>query len=324
MSKRTSRALHRKYFGESWLLWMAIAIGVCAFCWLRVRAVSRLNAAQFRQIIDAIPDDWQRFVTVEIEWLISYLGRTASTLDEPMLLTLLAGWAIARGSDVVSGELGRGTMEMLLSQPVSRKRVYWTHALWTLVGGLLLVLLTWLTMSIVIWTTSVTEVLYPEVGIWHYRFPIPIGPGIKKVVPLSSEISAWMFFPGIVNLLTMLFFVSGFAALCSSLDRFRWRTLGILIGVWFASAGLKILGVSTEGYRWIAHLSFFGFYSPANAIESTESNWHQLFWIFRYNAEGQIVDTNILLNNVVLLLGGAFCYWFGARVFLRRDLPAPV
>ena len=47
-------------------------------------------------------------------------------------------FAIARGSDVVSGELGRGTLEMLLAQPVSRLQVLYTQAAVTLVCLLLL------------------------------------------------------------------------------------------------------------------------------------------------------------------------------------------
>ena len=42
--------------------------------------------------------------------------------EEPMIYMIMTIWCVARSSDVVSGELGRGTMEILLSQPVSRRQ----------------------------------------------------------------------------------------------------------------------------------------------------------------------------------------------------------
>ena len=47
-------------------------------------------------------------------------GRIAVAYDDPIVLLLVTVWAISRGSDAVSGELNRGTMEMVLAQPVTR------------------------------------------------------------------------------------------------------------------------------------------------------------------------------------------------------------
>ena len=77
-------ALRRKYFSESWLLWSALAIGCSIFCWVRVHVVGEFDTSQFRQIIDLLPKDWRKFASVDFDWLVSYLGRTALTLDEPM------------------------------------------------------------------------------------------------------------------------------------------------------------------------------------------------------------------------------------------------
>jgi ABC-2 type transport system permease protein len=50
--------LFKKYISESWLLFLALAIGVFAFGWFRVWIVGELDTASFRQIIDLIPKDW--------------------------------------------------------------------------------------------------------------------------------------------------------------------------------------------------------------------------------------------------------------------------
>ena len=46
----------------------------------------------------------------------------------PLVLFSAVIWAIMRGSDCVSGEIGRGTMEMLLAQPVRRTSLYTAHS----------------------------------------------------------------------------------------------------------------------------------------------------------------------------------------------------
>ena len=125
-------ALLRKYINESTLLFIGLVLGVLSFCYFRVRVVGKLDTAQFQQIMDLLPKDWRKFSSVDFDWLVSYLGRTSFTLDEPMLVLLISAWAIVRGSDVVSGELGRGTMEMFLAQPISRTRVFLHHAAYTL------------------------------------------------------------------------------------------------------------------------------------------------------------------------------------------------
>lgn len=321
-----SRALGRKYLAESWLMLTAIACGVILFCWFRVWIVGELDTAQFRQIIDLLPKDWRKFASVDFDWLVSYLGRTSLTLDEPMLVMFITGWAMVRGSDVVSGELSRGTMEMLLSQPVSRRNVYLTHAFWTTLLLLLLILLAWGGMTLGIWTTSVEESTYPEIRIpiIDYRIPLSFLAPQTQTIAMASEVNPLLFLPGLMNLFCLAFFFAGFAAFCSACDRYRWRTLGIVVAFYFANAGIKLLGMASETFSWLAHCSVFGFYSPASAIERTQRDVWSPFWVFEYDAEGNVVGGGTLLNCLVLFALGILFYFWGCHVFKRRDLPAPV
>src|SRR5690349_119891 len=47
----------------------------------------------------------------------------------PIMLTLCVVWAIGRSAGAVAGELDRGTMELLMSQPVPRNRLILAHFL---------------------------------------------------------------------------------------------------------------------------------------------------------------------------------------------------
>ncbi len=313
-------ALTKKYFHEAAILFVGLLIGVFTFCFFRVRVVGKLDTSQFQQIMDLLPKDWRKFAAVDFEWLVSYLGRTSFTLDEPMLVLLISAWAIVRGSDAVSGELSRGTMEMFLAQPVSRRRVFVTHAVWTVMGVGMLVLMAWLGMAVGVWTTFVEETHYPDI----FGFPLTFAEPIKTEVAMASEVSPWMFVPGLVNLFALGFFLAGASAMVSAFDSFRWRTLGIMSAFYFASAGIKILGMSLEESRWVTMLSIFGFYSPAHAIAVTEDNWANQWTLFQYDDAGAVLQCGPLLNNLVLLTLGATAYWIGTRRFRRRDLPAPM
>jgi ABC-2 type transport system permease protein len=330
-------ALVRKYISESTLLFVGLVLGVFSFCYFRVSVVGKLDTAQFQQIMDLLPKDWRKFSSVDFDWLVSYLGRTSFTLDEPMLILLISAWAIVRGSDVVSGELGRGTMEMFLAQPISRTRVFLHHAALTGIGVLILVLVAWLGMSIGLWNTNVEETRYPEIlgfpvtfvgpktAVVAELFGLPAGflqPKTAKI-PMSSEVDAIMFLPGIVNMFSLGFFLSAFSALVSSIDSFRWRTLGILSAFYFANAGIKILGMSLDESPWVVYCSIFGLYSPANSIELAQHNLFDALQWLRYDDAGEFVCSGPLLNNSVLIGLGFVCYLIGLRVFQKRDLPAP-
>jgi len=313
-------SLTKKYFHESAILFLGLLVGVFAFCLLRVRVVGKLDTSQFQQIMDLLPQDWRKFASVDFDWLVSYLGRTSFTLDEPMLVLLISAWAIVRGSDVVSGELSRGTMEMFLAQPVSRRRVFITHAIWTVMGAFLLVMTAWLGMAVGVWTTFVEETRYPDV----FGVPLTFAEAIKTEVAMASEVSPWMFLPGLINLFALGFFLAGASAMVSAFDSFRWRTLGIMSAFYFANAGIKVLGMSMEESRWVTMLSIFGFYSPANAIAVTETNWTNSLALFQFDDAGTIVMSGPLLNNLVLLTLGIVAYRVGSQHFHRRDLPAPM
>ncbi len=317
--------LTRKYIAEGTLLFAGLALGIFIFCWFRVWIVGELDTAQFRQIIDLLPKDWRKFASVDFDWLVSYLGRTALTLDEPMLVTLFCAWGLVRGSDVVSGELSRGTMEMLLSQPVSRRQVFVSHARLTIFFLVVLALIAWLGMSLGIWTTSVEESTYPEIRIpiIDYAIPLSFLPPVKETIAMSSVVNPMAYLPGLVNLFCIGFCLSGFAAFCSAIDRYRWRTLGIVAVFYFGNAGLKMLGMGSERFKWAESASLFGLYHPASVIERAQTSPWSPFWLLNYDAEGSVIGLGALANYTILILLGLLFYWIGLRAFEKRDLPAP-
>ena len=318
--------LWRKYLVESVLILVGIGLGVLIFSWFRVWIVGELDTAQFRQIIDLLPKDWRKFASVDFDWLVSYLGRTSTTLDEPMLVSLVCGWGIIRGSDVVSGELGRGTMEMLIAQPISRREHFIRHACYTVLLLMFIMVLVWLGMAIGIWTSSVEETTYPEIRIplIEYSIPLRFLPPKTEVIEMSSAVNPLYFLPGIINLFCVGVFFAALSAFVSAVDRYRWRTLGAMVAIYFVSAGLKVMGMGSERLRWVESITIFGLYHPAHAIREFElSGWASLRFL-EFSTDGNFLGSGLLTNCLLPLGLAGLLYLIGLRLFEKRDLPAPV
>ncbi len=321
-----NRALLKKYVRESLLLWIFTAIGLFAFGWFRVWIVSEVDTARFQQILELLPKDWRRFSAVDFDWIISYLGRTSLTLDEPMIMMLTALWTIVRGSDVVSGEISRGTLEIVLAQPLSRTRVFTQHFVLTLLGLLFLVILIWFGMSIAVWTTNIEEIVYPvvRVPLSNYEIPLTFVEPKSSVVPMHDKVKPLQFLPGIVNLFCFGFFMTGFSMLASSLDRFRWRTLGIVVGAYFLQGMIKLGALGSEKLFWFKYFTVFSLYEPALSVEIWDTRPEQALWLLRTSGSEEWVGLAPLSFNALLLFMGAACFAVGLRTFQKRDLPAPI
>src|SRR6185295_17362074 len=137
--------------------------------------VSRLRMSQFAAIVEQIWDQFKDFSPVPLDQLLSYTGRIAIGYNEPIVVFGVSIFAIARGSDAVSGEINRGTMEMLLAQPVSRLKVLYTQAGVTIGSLLVLCALTWAGTTVGIYTTQVTEnAPSPHLKIPAFGIDIPL------------------------------------------------------------------------------------------------------------------------------------------------------
>src|SRR4051812_17091871 len=114
-------ALLVKAMNESKLLFAAIFVLMFGFPLVFLRASGMISLPAFSEFLtNALPRSWQRVWGVPISQVATPAGRAALVFVHPLVMSSGVVWAITRGSDCVSGEIGRGTMEMLLAQPVRR------------------------------------------------------------------------------------------------------------------------------------------------------------------------------------------------------------
>jgi len=318
-------ALLKKCLLEVRLLFAASFVLIFAFCFVRVFIVASLELTDFAAIVERLWDKWGKFSAVPLSHLLSYTGRIALAFDEPIVVFTVSIFAISRGSDAISGELNRGTLELLLAQPVSRLQVLASQAVVTIGCLALLSLATWGGTWAGIQATTVKERVPPPKLKLPFlpAVPLPVQSNEKIETPMRDKVDPAVFWPGSLNLFCLGLAVAGVSTLASACDRYRWRTIGIVASLYIVSMILKILGMAFERLVWLKDLSLFTAYEPQKFI-SIAARSPEDTWSFTRLAENGIVELGPLSYNGILLGIAAAGYIAAAVVFHRRDLPAPL
>ncbi|HUG71145.1 MAG TPA: ABC transporter permease subunit [Pirellulaceae bacterium] len=321
--------IRRRIDEAKWLL-AACSLAMVWFCWLRVWLVSRLDTGRFKEILDLLPSDWQRYTPVDFAWLITYEGRISLVYDELIVVGCVSVWAISRGSDCVSGELGRGTLEMLLAQPLSRRAVMLSQVGVTVTGAAILAFCAWFGTWCGIHTMSAKQVVTPSFQLpiplpfVGSKIPIPFAEPETVYVPMIDLVDPSLYIPASVNLFAFGLMLAGFSTLMSSWDRYRWRTIGIVVGVYAIQIVVKLFGLSADELAWLRFLSAFTPYEPESVVQIA----HQLpefAWSFTMRQDdGTWIGYGPMCSHVIMASIGVFSYAVALRIFSRRDLPAPL
>jgi ABC-2 type transport system permease protein len=324
------RILVKKYVKEALLLWSSCALVLFLFPWVRIWTVSQFELSGFEPLLKQFRS-FEKFSPVPLEQFLTYHGVIGFTFDEPVLLLCVLVWSIARGSDVVSGELGRGTMEMLLAQPVSRQKIFLAHAFVTVSGLVLLCTLVYAGISMGIQTNStpVRNSSGFQIPFLNWDVGNPFKAASTRMVPLSELVSPSVFVVPAMNLFALAFAVLGISVMVSSFDQYRWRTIGIVIGVYVLQLLLFILAKSNTQLALLKPFSFLAAYQPDWIVQTVfrdpDSAWS---WTVVQHQKIQGVDkvsweTGPMSFVTLLVALGVIAHCVGYWRFRSRDLPAP-
>ncbi len=149
----------------------------------------------------------------------------------PIALIVVWMHAILFGTRIPAGEIDRGTVDTLMSLPVSRARIYVCDSLVGLACGMFVLTCGW---------------------IGHVAAAVPRGPAG----------SSWPMAMVLVNLFFLYASVAGAAYLCSTMSRRRGRAIGMVVGFVLASFFVHSLAAFNETARSVAALSIVHHYQP--------------------------------------------------------------
>jgi ABC-2 type transport system permease protein len=237
----------------------------------------------------------------------------AAALLHPVIIILCCLWCVGRAGGAVSGELDRGTMELLLSQPVPRNRLILAHFLVDCLLIPLLCLSIFAGTQYGLWLVGPFNVDFSQLDSLPPQFQMFLNKGPKVL-----EVSATRQAIALTNLAALLFATSGLTMALSALGRSRWRTLGISTLVGVVMFITNVLGQMSEVLSFMRPFSVFYYYQP-------QKIWLKNEWFVDLGdawAYGQPLATVPVL--AVLLLTGTVSYLLALTTFTRRDLPAPL
>ena len=241
-------AIWKKTWGDQRGLVLAMAALWSAFPWIYLWLSAQIPMNAFHDVLlRAIPEDWQKLSGVPFAEVATYAGRVALAFVDPVVVLAATVWGITRGSDAVSGQVERGTMEMLLAQPVTRRAVFFTQAVATTAGAAVLCSV----LLAAVWTA------------------VSFGPWAGKVEPER-------FVPAVLNVFGLMVCMAGITAAVSAADSYRWRTIGILCGFYVFSILAKLIGRMSGIFSWVGYLSVFNAYEPQRLVGGAADAWRLL------------------------------------------------
>jgi ABC-2 type transport system permease protein len=225
----------------------------------------------------------------------------------PLMQTLFCIWAIGRASGAIAGEIDKGTMELLLAQPLARFRVIMAHLCVDILTIPMLCMSLWAGTCVGWWLVGPYEV-HPEA----FKVPIHVPEEWLQVDPAA-------FGPALWNIGALIFAVCGYTMWLSSAGRFHWRVMGGAVLITLLQFLVNLLGQLWDKMEWMRPLTVFYYYQPQKIILQQDHAWTVNLSV--WNGGQPFVEVPVL---AVLFGAGIIGYAMAFWTFQRRDIPAPL
>jgi ABC-2 type transport system permease protein len=235
------RGLFTKILHEVWLPTLLFGIGMFVCMMLLTFVLPQIYEA-LGDVLDRLPLA-RTFLTVllgnALGEEISARTMQAYLFVHPVVLALIWAHELTLCTRTPAGEIDRGTIDLLLSLPVSRRAVYGCESIAWLVTGAVVLLMGLL---------------------GHYiaapRLPAELRPDLRLVILVMT------------NLYCVYIAVGGIAFLVSALSDRRGRAIAMLFGILLASFLLNFIATFWQPMRHISFFSVLEFYQPAEVLQN--------------------------------------------------------
>lgn len=220
---------------------ITIAISII-FVWMFVAMYPSFKdqADKFAEVMDAYPTAFIEAFGIEPEGLFSsveaFMAAEHFSLMWPIMILVIV---VAFASGAIAGEIEKGTIEILLAQPISRLKLYWGKFISGMFSLLLFVLIS--NSSIIVFS-----ILY----------------GVEYQLSNLALISVVGFLFG--------FAIYGLTFLFSSILSTRGVTSSMSAGIVLIMYGLNIVAKLQESLESLKYISFFHYYDFNQAVVHNE------------------------------------------------------
>lgn len=222
----------------------------------------------------------------------------------PLMQIIFCIWAIGRAAGALAGELDRGTMELLLAQPIARRSVVLSNLAVDVLVIPLLCLSMWVGTLLGIQIVGPFQVTEAELAVFkNIPFEIKIDESMLKVDPLA-------FGPATINVAALIFAMSGLTMVFSAWGRFRNRVIGVAVLIALLMFLINVVGQLWDVLAPWRPFTVFYYFQPQSIF--LHQKWTTNLGGFSVNVVA------------VLAAVGLAGYALALIRFCRRDLPAPL
>ncbi|MGL4552355.1 MAG: ABC transporter permease subunit [Gemmataceae bacterium] len=226
----------------------------------------------------------------------------------PVMQFVFCIWAVGRASGAIAGEIDRGTMELLLAQPLARARLVLAHLLVDCVTVPCLCLALFAGNLLGAWWIDPIKVREPDKSM---RLPFKVPTNDDPEVRKQLEIHPWRFARAMPVVGGLVFGISGLTMWVSALGRYRWRVTGVAVGMVLMMFLINVLGQMWDPAAWLRPLTLFYYYQPQQVIPDG-GGW-------------SVAVGGAAVPMLAVLYGaGAAGYLLALVTLVRRDIPAPL
>jgi ABC-2 type transport system permease protein len=242
----------------------------------------------------------------------------------PLMQTIFCIWAIGRAAGAIAGELDKGTMELLLAQPLPRSRLIFAHFCVDLLTLPLLALSLWAGTCLGTWIVGPIEpealdfkpseaVYNLELGPFKYRVEakLPMQKESEEEQRSRLEIRPSAFGPALFVVGGLMFAICGVTMWLSAAGRSRWRVMGWAVFLTLLQFLVNLVGQMWEPIKPFRPLTIFYYYQPQQVILGKP-------WTVDVFDGVSVPMLPVLFG--VGLIGYGMALW----TFCKRDLPAPL
>lgn len=233
------RGLLLKSLHEVWLLTLLLGVAL-----MGVLALLTFVLPQIQDGLGGIFEQLPFVKSLFTAMLGSELGDeiTARSMQafiwvHPTVLALIWAHEIAVCTRIPAGEIDRGTIDVLLGFPISRRQLYTNETIIWLVSGLLILLM----------------------GLLGHRLAAPSMPASMR--PELGRVALVM-----ANLYGVYVAVGGIAFLVSALSDRRGRAVALIFAILLLSFLLNFLAQLWQPAKQIAFLGLMNYYQPAQIL----------------------------------------------------------
>lgn len=189
----------------------------------------------YAKLMESMPKGFAEAFGVDANFLATLEGYIASEMFSFMWPLLAIFFVVSRAGSAIAGEIEKGTIGTLLSQPVARTKIYWTKA-----GAAII------SFSVFALATVLTT--------------IPFAYLFKLNVALANYF--------VLALIGFLFGLAiyGFAFMLSAASSDKTKVYGIVGGLLFVMYAANVVSALTKNLSWLKYTSVFHYFDAPAAL----------------------------------------------------------